>query len=163
MDGTWPGPWCCPSGPKGNGEDCVGCGEKELPNVLVYDPEGDTMREGCAIPKAFARGSAGVVARGEHIYVINGATNGHQKDYGAKAYRGFSSFDPAACAWEALAAVPAYNRDHYLAALVGSTIVLAAGRDSPYATKLDPSTEQSNPRTSLICHAHACAPPPPPH
>lgn len=135
--GTWPGPWCCPSGPAKKGADCVGCGERELQNTLIYDPRQDQLREGCAIPVEFARGSAGVVVFGTKIYVVNGATNGHQKDYGAKAYRGFSSFDPVKCKWKALDAVPAYNRDHYLAALVGSTIVLAAGRDSPRSSEVE--------------------------
>ena len=150
--GTWPGPWCCPSGPKGKGADCVGCGERELEHVLIYNPRQDQLREGCAIPPEFARGSAGVVAHGAKIYVVNGATNGHQKDFGAKAYRGFSRFDPAACEWAALDAVPAYNRDHYLAALVGSTIVLAAGRDSPHAATRSsiPRPAQSNLRSSLV-------------
>ena len=60
--------------------------------------EQDQLREGCAIPERFRRGSAGVVAYHDAIYLANGATDGHQRAYGARAYKGLTRFAPATCA-----------------------------------------------------------------
>jgi hypothetical protein len=62
--------------------------------------------------------------------VINGASNGHLAQFGAKAYRGLSTYSPASGAWAALAS-PAHNRDHFDAVLIGSQLVIASGRDTP--------------------------------
>lgn len=105
--------------------------ERNIENVLVYNPTTDTMRTSYPIPEEFRRGGAGVVVYEDMIYVVQGASNGHLSQYGAKAFSGFSSFNPATGEWKALDAVPKYNRDHFNAALVGSKLVIAAGRDTP--------------------------------
>ena len=65
------------------------------------------------------------------MYIINGAVDGHQKYYGAKPYVGFTRFNPANCEWTEMSAVPKYKRDHFVAGIVGSKIVLAAGSYLP--------------------------------
>merc|ERR1712137_308356 len=86
---------------------------------------------GVAIPENFRRGGAGCVLYNNLIYVVQGASNGHLKQYGAKAFVGLSSLNPVTGEWTALSAVPKYNRDHFDAVLVGSKLVIASGRDTP--------------------------------
>jgi hypothetical protein len=111
-------------------------GERQLNFTLIYNPVTDTLRQGCKIPTEFARGAAGCVEYKDKFYIINGAVDGHEKKYGAYAYRNLTMLDPTTCKWENLPAQPRYNRDHFEAALVGSTLVLTAGRDSPHGDDL---------------------------
>lgn len=120
--GLWPGPW---------NDATPEVRERQLSHVLVFNPRHDSLREECAIPHEHQRGSAGVVAWGGSFYVAQGATDGHLRKYGARKYEGFSRFNPEGCVWTALPK-PTYARDHFVAALVGSTMVLAAGRESPH-------------------------------
>lgn len=122
FNGVWPGAWNAKT-PEVR--------EHQLDVVMIYSPTRDTMRNGCAIPKQHQRGSAGVVEYEGSFYIAQGATDGHLRKYGARKYEGFSKFTPEGCIWTELPK-PAYPRDHYLAALVGSTMVLIAGRESPH-------------------------------
>ena len=81
-------------------------GERHIKSVLVYDPRADALREECAIPDEFGRGAAGVVVHDDVMYIVNGARNGHEKADGAYAYRNFTRFDPATCAWAQMPARP---------------------------------------------------------
>lgn len=121
--GVWPGPW---------NDEHPEQREHQLSNVLVYNPNTDQLRESCKIPTAFQRGAAGVVQWGDAFWIAQGATNGHLRKYGARAYFGFTRFEPDSCRWTQVPAVPKHPRDHYMAALVGSRMVLLAGRESPH-------------------------------
>ena len=66
--------------------------ERNTDHVVIYNPATDTLRNGSKIPKQFQRGAAGVVVHGDLFYVINGACNGHLAQFGAKAYRGLSTY-----------------------------------------------------------------------
>lgn len=104
--------------------------EKNVKKVVIYNPEQDTLRTGADIPSEFQRGGAGCVLYDDLIYVAQGASNGHLAQYGAEAFSGMSSFNPATGEWKALSA-PRYNRDHYDAVVIGSSMVIASGRDTP--------------------------------
>ena len=123
--GSWPGPWN-DAHPEQR--------EHQLDKVLVYNPGIDALREACSIPSQFQRGAAGVVEWNDYFWIAQGAVNGHLRQYGARAFSGFTRFDPETCQFTAIAAVPAYARDHYLAGVVGSKMILAAGRDTPHST-----------------------------
>jgi len=107
-------------------------GERQIPNILIFNPATDKMRTGCAIPKIYARGAAGCVVYKDIFYLVNGAVNGHVKKDGAYAYRNFTRLDPATCTWSQMPSRPAYNRDHFQASVIGSKIIIAGGRDSPH-------------------------------
>lgn len=111
-------------------------GETQIPNVLIYNPDNDTIRTGCKIPKIYARGAAGCVVYDDIFYIVNGAVNGHEKQYGAYAYWNFTRFDAATCTWSQMKSRPRYHRDHFEAAMSGSKIVIAGGRDTPRDTSI---------------------------
>lgn len=74
--------------------------ERNTDHVVIYNPTTDTLRNGSAIPEQFQRGAAGVVVHDDLLYVINGACNGHLHQFGAKAYRGLSTYDPRTGVWK---------------------------------------------------------------
>jgi hypothetical protein len=104
--------------------------ERDIEQVLIYNPQTDQLRNGCAIPEEFQTGAAGVVVYSDMIYVVGGASNGHLKMHGAVGNRNFTRFNPESCEWFHMPVKPQYVRDHFQAVLVGSTLVLAGGRDS---------------------------------
>lgn len=104
--------------------------ERDIEQVLIYNPQTDQLRTGCAIPEEFQTGAAGVVVYSDMIYVVAGASNGHLKMHGAVGSRNFTRFNPESCEWFHMPVKPQYVRDHFQAVLVGSTLVLAGGRDS---------------------------------
>lgn len=69
----------------------------------------------------------------EAFYIAQGATKGHLRRYGARAFDGFTRFIPEGCRFETLPATPQFHRDHFQAALLGSYMILAGGRESPHA------------------------------
>jgi len=104
--------------------------EYDTKSYYIVDPVADTIRIGGLIPLEFRRGAAGVAVYNDVFYITQGANNGHQKKYGGLPYNGFTRFTPATGEWEALGQIPAYNRDHFRAALIGSHLFLVAGRDT---------------------------------
>lgn len=99
--------------------------ETALPNIYIYSPKQGTWREGPAIPKERLRGSAGVVVRGDKIYMVCGIIDGHYDGHVAW----FDEYDPKTNTWKRLSDAPR-TRDHISAALVGDKLVLAGGRNS---------------------------------
>lgn len=123
---VWKGEVWIVAGWHGNWPD----NEKDIKNVMIYNPSEDKVRTGPSIPTEFQRGGAGCVVYNDLIYVAQGASNGHLKQYGAKAFSGLSTFDPSTGEWKALTP-PHYNRDHFDAAVIGTNLILASGRDTP--------------------------------
>jgi N-acetylneuraminic acid mutarotase len=99
--------------------------EVPLPDVHVYNPVNDQWSVGAEIPAGRRRGSAGVVAYNDKIYVVGGIQDGHSS--GTVAW--FDEFDPATGQWTTLPDAP-HVRDHFHAAVVNGKLYAAGGRNS---------------------------------
>ena len=99
--------------------------EEAVAEIHVYDTRARTWDVVGEIPPARRRGSAAAIVRQQRIYLLGGNTRGH--DGGAVAW--FDEYDPATGEWRTLPDAP-HARDHFTAALVGDTLVAAAGRRS---------------------------------
>ena len=140
LTGQWPGWW---------NEQHPEERERSIDKVYVYNPASDALRSTCTIPVEFRRASAGVVNFMDLFYIVQGATHGHLRKFGARAFEGFTRFNPTDCSWSALPATPAFKRDHFQAALIGSTIVLAGGRDTAHDDDDTKTTHYTVPPTAL--------------
>jgi N-acetylneuraminic acid mutarotase len=103
--------------------------ETPLPNIYIYNPKRGEWRQGPEIPTEYRRGSAGVVVRGDKIYVVCGIIDGHYDGHVAW----LDEYDPRANTWKRLADAPR-ARDHISAGLIGDQLVLAGGRRSSAKT-----------------------------
>jgi N-acetylneuraminic acid mutarotase len=103
--------------------------ETPLPHIYIYNPRRGEWRQGPEIPEKFRRGSAGVVVRGDKIYVVCGIIDGHYDGHVAW----LDEYDPQANTWTRLTDAPR-ARDHISAAIVGDELVLAGGRRSSAKT-----------------------------
>ncbi|KAL3909073.1 MAG: hypothetical protein SGPRY_009556 [Prymnesium sp.] len=116
--------------------------ETQISQSLVYNPSGDSIRYDCWIPPEHRReadfgGRERVVSYGDSIVVVNGAKDGFLAYMGASPYFGVSRLRPATCTWDSPYPTPNFARDHFSAALVGSRLVILAGRISPSATSAE--------------------------
>jgi hypothetical protein len=99
--------------------------EDPVPQIYVYDPQGDQWHEGPTIPAARRRGSAAAVLHEGQFYLLGGLTNGHQSGWVPWLDR----FDPATNTWTALPDAP-HSRDHFHAVSQGHKLYAAAGRNT---------------------------------
>ena len=95
-------------------------------NVWIYDPVADFWEEGVEIPVDRNKGSAGVVAYNDKIYMICGSVRAHDNDGSSL----FTEYDPATNTFTPYPDAP-NARDHVQAAIVGDLLVMAGGRQTP--------------------------------
>ncbi len=100
---------------------------KEVPeeNIWLYYPPGDVWIMGPEIPEARRRGGAGLVVHKDKFYLLGGNTIGHDGGF----VDWFDEYDPQTGQWTQLenASTP---RDHFYAAVIGTTLYAAGGRKS---------------------------------
>ncbi|MFK7800946.1 MAG: NPCBM/NEW2 domain-containing protein [Anaerolineae bacterium] len=103
--------------------------ETSLENIYIFDPSDNSWTTGPAIPAARRRGSAGVAAYSNKIYLVGGNDLGHNAGYQAW----FDEYDPANNSWKTLQDAP-HARDHFMAVVIGNKLYAAGGRqtDQPY-------------------------------
>ena len=94
-------------------------------HFLIYNPKTDTWREGAEIPENRRRGSAGVLTRGDKIYLVCGIVDGHYADF----VPWFDEYDTKTGEWKVLPDAPR-PRDHFGAVLVDDKVYAAGGRTS---------------------------------
>ncbi|HEX2536400.1 MAG TPA: kelch repeat-containing protein [Chitinophagaceae bacterium] len=99
--------------------------EQPLPHFLIFNPKKNEWRQGPQIPPARLRGSAGVFARGEKIYMVCGIIDGHWDGHVAW----FDEYDTKTGTWRVLPDAPRV-RDHFGAAFMDNKVYLAGGRKS---------------------------------
>ena len=99
--------------------------EKVIANFLIFNPSTKTWREGAALPADRLRGSVGVFAKGDKIYVVCGIKDGHYDGH----VSWFDEYDTKTGKWSKLPDAPR-PRDHFSAALIGNKVYLAGGRTS---------------------------------
>jgi hypothetical protein len=104
--------------------------EAPVPHILIYDPASNAWTKGPEIPEARRRGAAGVVVRGDKLYLISGIVNGHTGSY----VNWFDELDLRTGHWKELPDAPR-ARDHFQAALIGDELYAAGGRTSSYETR----------------------------
>lgn len=97
--------------------------ETPLPNAMIYDPMGDTWREGPNIPEDRRRGSAGAAIVDGQIYLAGGAIEGHRGGHVPWLDR----FDPLTGAWTRLADAPR-ARDHAALVALERKLYFVGGR-----------------------------------
>ncbi|MEB2777238.1 kelch repeat-containing protein [Algoriphagus sp. D3-2-R+10] len=99
--------------------------ETPLKNFLIFNPKTNTWREGAEIPEDRRRGSAGVLTRGDKIYMVCGIVDGHYADF----VPWLDEYDTKTGEWTVLPDAPR-PRDHFGAVLVDDKIYAAGGRTS---------------------------------
>jgi len=99
--------------------------ETPLTRFLIFNPKTNAWREGAEIPVDRRRGSAGIVTRGDKIYMVCGIIDGHYADF----VPWFDEYDTKTGTWTILPDAPR-PRDHFGAALVKDKIYAAGGRTS---------------------------------
>jgi N-acetylneuraminic acid mutarotase len=99
--------------------------ETPLTHFLIFNPKTNTWREGAEIPVDRRRGSAGVLTRGDKIYLVCGIVDGHFADF----VPWFDEYDTKTGEWTILPDAPR-PRDHFGAALVEDKVYVAGGRTS---------------------------------
>ncbi|REG81743.1 Kelch repeat-containing protein [Algoriphagus antarcticus] len=99
--------------------------ETPLTHFLIFNPKTNTWREGAEIPEERRRGSAGVVQRGDKIYLVCGIVDGHYADF----VPWFDEYDTKTGKWTILPDAPR-PRDHFGAVLVEDKVYAAGGRTS---------------------------------
>ena len=96
------------------------CNELGVPNVYIYDPLADQWTQGADIPTNRQRGSVGTVVYNDKFYLFGGLQNGDSQIM-------VDRYDPATNTWITLPDMIS-PRDHFHAALAGSTVYLVGGR-----------------------------------
>ena len=104
-------------------------GETPLSNVMIYDPQTDTWRQGSEIPAERRRGAAGVVIRDDRLYMVCGIQNGHLDGW----VNWFDSYDFSTGEWQILPDAPR-ARDHFQAVALDNKLYSLAGRRSSAGT-----------------------------
>ena len=99
--------------------------EKPLPNFHVYDPAYDSWTLGPQIPQDRRRGSSGVVAIEDKLYMISGITDGHNGGHVSWV----DVYDFQKRTWEKLPDAPR-PRDHFHAVVADNKIYAFAGRNT---------------------------------
>lgn len=99
--------------------------ETPLTHFLIFNPKTNTWREGAEIPEERRRGSAGVLTRGNKIYMVCGIVDGHYADF----VPWFDEYDTKTGKWKILPDAPR-PRDHFGAVLVEDKVYAAGGRTS---------------------------------
>jgi N-acetylneuraminic acid mutarotase len=99
--------------------------EAPLPNILIFNPKTKTWRDGAKIPVERLRGSAGIFARGNSVYIVSGIKDGHWDGH----VTWFDEYDTKKDKWTILPDAP-HARDHFQAALVNDQLYLGGGRRS---------------------------------
>jgi len=107
--------------------DCCFPSETVIANIQIFNPANKKWTTGAALPQNRRRGSAGVVVHNNKIYIVGGSTNGH--DGGMVNW--FDEYNPANNQWKTLPNAPS-KRDHFSAAIVGSKLVAAGGRQTDH-------------------------------
>ena len=102
---------------------CCYPAEPTLQDIYVFDPTDNTWTTEGTMPSSRLRGSAGTFTYDNKIYVIGGNTAGHS----GGAVPWFDEYDPVSGIWRTLPDAP-NSRDHVTAAVVGTKLVVAAGR-----------------------------------
>lgn len=99
--------------------------EKPIPQFLIFNPKTNTWREGAKIPEDRLRGSLGVFAKGDKIYLVSGIKDGHWDGH----VTWFDEYDTKSGIWKILPDAPR-ARDHFQAAIKGDKVYIAGGRRS---------------------------------
>ena len=99
--------------------------ETPLTHFLIFNPKTNTWREGAEIPADRRRGSAGVLTRGDKIYMVCGIVDGHYADF----VPWFDEYDTKTGKWTMLPDAPR-PRDHFGAVLVDDKVYASGGRTS---------------------------------
>ena len=107
--------------------NCCYPSEKVFDRIQIFNPITRKWSEGAKLPANRKRGSAGVVAYNNKIYMLGGSTNGH--DGGMVNW--FDEYNPATNAWKTLPNAPS-KRDHFSAVVIGNKLVAAGGRQTDY-------------------------------
>ncbi len=103
--------------------------ETPVAQVYIYNPVTDKWINGPTVPQARRRGSAGVVAYNNKIYLISGIQDGHWSGW----VNWFDEYDPTTNTWKTLPNTPR-ARDHFHAAVIGTKLYVAGGRRSSAST-----------------------------
>ena len=100
--------------------------EVAVQDIYKYDVPSDTWVVGDQIPSGRARGSAGLVAHNNKLYMVCGSTGGH----GAFSVRTalFDEYDPFTNTWTTLPDAPR-ARDHVHVAVINNKLYVAGGRN----------------------------------
>ncbi|GAA4413678.1 kelch repeat-containing protein [Nibrella viscosa] len=97
--------------------------EIPIPALYIYNPKKDEWRKGADIPEDRRRGSAGVAAYRNKIYLFCGIIDGHFDGHVSWV----DEYDPAKNSWTKLPDAP-HARDHFQAAVHGDKAYIAGGR-----------------------------------
>ncbi len=107
----------------------LGTGFAERAVTYIYDPGADTWSEGTPPPADGATGAAGVGVLDGVIHVVGGLSFN-------RTVALHSTYDPATDSWAELPDAPV-ARDHLAAGVVGTELVLVAGRDGGLSAFVD--------------------------
>ncbi|MER2491773.1 Kelch repeat-containing protein [Catenovulum sediminis] len=103
--------------------------EKPVGNLIYYYPEQDKWEIGPSIPENRRRGGAGVIIKGDNLYLAAGITNGHIDGW----VNWLDVYNFTSGKWQQLPDAPR-ARDHFQAGLIGEQIYLVGGRRTSKAT-----------------------------
>ncbi|MGB3588712.1 MAG: kelch repeat-containing protein [Tunicatimonas sp.] len=104
--------------------------ETPIPDVYAYVPATDQWEKVVSIPEERRRGAAGVTVYQNKIYVLCGIQDGHYDGHVAW----FDEFDPSTNEWKELPDAPR-SRDHFQAAMIGTKLYAAGGRNTSAKTE----------------------------